>query len=366
MHNDFADWYRICTTGTETNLTNDILVKRWAAVEKISNDAEFDTLELVRLTLRRPSLSADFLGKFRAAFKEADATFQMSGNDLELNVLAGSALCQQFAGEGDEADKAALGLLCARSIVDEPEWARPFVSQANDYLDARLRELRKPEDIRMPQLSVKKIKQQNDAFAAKLVENQPPQNSEAAKQMCEAMLEGMTVLATATTSAIDLLQKQSRFRRQETDVLWWLTARISRDTGKTFVQLKAPAGSIIAGKELADLVSPPGVLPAKSILQSIVPSPTGKAAGKPIALNAAINATDTEWRQSLVAALHVENVVDLCPLLAAARNSLTTDEVNGWLSAYKKAFGFDPMTALQPLEMAHEMYRECLLARLAM
>ncbi len=54
-----------------------------------------------------------FLGKFKAAFKEADATFQMSGNDLELSVLAGSALCWIFSQEADEADEASLARLLA-------------------------------------------------------------------------------------------------------------------------------------------------------------------------------------------------------------------------------------------------------------
>ena len=238
MHNDFADWYRICTTGTEKNLTDDLLVKRWQGVEKVTNDVGQESLELVRVTMGRPGVSAVFLAKLKTAFKEADATFQMSGNDLELSVLAGSALCQLFTEEADEADEAALGLLCAISVAKGPSWIEPFVSKAHDYLDRRLRDLRKPTEIQQPQLPTKKIKQQFEAFAARLAENQPAQISEATKQMYEALIEAMSTVTEAAAAAIDKLDKQSSLRRQETDVLWWLTAGISRDMGMTFKQLR--------------------------------------------------------------------------------------------------------------------------------
>jgi hypothetical protein len=354
-----------CTAGTEVNLTGDLLTKRWGGVEKAAKNPGQKVLDMVRVVLGRLGGSTAFLGKFKAAFKESDATFQMSGNDLELSVLAGSALCWIFSQKADEADEASLALLSAVSIAKAPEWCEPFVSHATAYLDGRLRELRKPPTFRQPQLTTKKLKQQFDFFAAKLAENQPPQTSEAAKQLCEAMLQTISTATEAAATGIDQLARQSDLRRQETDVLWWLTAGVSRDLGETFKRLKTPAAAIIAGKELADLVSPPGILPAKSILQSIIPSATGKTAGKPIPLYAAVNATDAAWRQSLVGGLAIDRVTDLCPLLAAVKYSLTTDEADGWTGAYRKAYGLDPKKGLQPVELAHEIHRECLLAKLA-
>src|SRR5437016_5857471 len=135
MHDDFSDWYRPCTAGTETNLTGDLLAKRWEGVEKIAEKSGHEVLDMVRVVLGRLAGSAAFLDKFKAAFKEADATFQMSGNDLELSVLAGSSLCQIFTEEADEADEAALALLSAVSVAKGPEWIKPFVSHAERYLD---------------------------------------------------------------------------------------------------------------------------------------------------------------------------------------------------------------------------------------
>src|SRR5437660_503415 len=148
MHDDFSDWYRPCTAGTEINLTGDLLAKRWEGVEKAANNPGQEVLDMVRVALGRHCGAAAFLGKFKAAFKEADATFQMSGNDLELSVLAGSTLCWILNQEADEADEASLALLSAVSIAKGPEWSEPFVSHANAYLDGRLRELRKPATVR--------------------------------------------------------------------------------------------------------------------------------------------------------------------------------------------------------------------------
>ena len=122
--------------------------------------------------------------------------------------------------------------------------------------------------------------------------------------------------------------------------------------------------SVIAGKELASLVDPPGVLPAHSLLQSLIPPVTGKNAGKPIGLIAAVNATEREWRQSVVGSLKIDGIADLAPALAAVKRSLTTDEVDGWTAAYRKAIGIKADILLQPADLALQVHRECLLAKM--
>jgi len=364
MHVDFADWYRICTTGTE--VTSDLLTHRWSGVEQVIKESSLDVLNLVRIALQKKVNSAEPLSRFKAAFKEADATFAMSGNDLELSVLAGAGLAVHFENQSDEADEAALGLLCAVSVAEcNLPWAKPFIARADTYINNRLRTVRMPPTILGPQFQPKSIKAQFETFATRLATNDPAQTSEAAKQMCEALQQVLTSTTKAASQAIAELDRQSRLRREETDVLWWLTAGVSRDLGVAFRDLKALAAPIIAGKELADLVSPPGVLPAKSLLHHVVPLAKGKAAEKPVELQAAINATELNWREQVVNGLEIDQVADLCPVLAAVKQSLTTQESDGWLAAYKHAYGIDPAISLHPVDLAHQIYRECLLARLA-
>ena len=324
-----------------------------------------EILELVRATLQRPSADGDYLGTFRAAFKEADLTFRMSGNDLELSVLAGSVLSEVYDKDAPGADQGSLGLLCAVGIgVSKPHWVEPFVKNAEVYLDRRLRTLRKQGEISTPSFDPKHLKLQIDAFVARLAENLPAQSSEAAKELLDALLLSVAASTGTAAEAFAELQRQSELRKEETDVLSWLTAAVSRDAGVTFAKLKTPAASLIAGKELAHLVRSPGILAARSLLQGIIPELKGKTAEKTITLLAAVNATQRTWREEVMRAPGVDPVADLCPVLGAVKASLMTDEVDGWVAAYKKSYRVDPNTAVQPIDLSFQMHRECLLTRI--
>jgi hypothetical protein len=289
----------------------------------------------------------------------------MSGNELELSVLAGSVGCQIMADENREADLTALGMVCATSVALPPPWAAPFVACAQSYLEERLRTVRKAEDIRRPQITQKKLKPQIDAYITRIGENSAGPTAEAAKAMMESLFQALVSTTETASEAIAELERQSRLRREETDILWWMTSGVSRDLSVSFKDLKTLAASVIAGKELAFLVSPPGVLPAYSLLQGMIPPATGRAAGKTIGLIAAVNATDREWRESVIKALDIERVTDLSPALTAIKQSLTTDKPDGWTAAYKKAAGFKTDPLLAPADLALQVHRECLLAELA-
>src|SRR5207249_1961086 len=114
----------------------------------------------------------------------------------------------------------------------------------------------------------------------------------------------------------------------------------------------------------ADLVMPPGILAARSLLQGIIPPPKGKAAEKIVTLISAVNATDKAWRETVIQSSGVETVSDLCPVLGAIKASLTTDEEEGWVGAYRKSYGVDPNTPIPPVELSFQIHRECLLAKI--
>ena len=211
MHDDFLTGRS--RNGTEISLTGDLLVKRWEGVEKAAKNPGQEVLDMVRVALGRHGGAAAFLGKFKAAFKEADATFQMSGNDLELSVLAGSTLCWIFNQEADEADEASLALLSAVSIVKGPEWSEAFISHANTPRRTAAQNSESLLRFGKAQLATNKLKQQFEVFAAKLTDNQPPQTSEAAKQPAAALLQAMTTATEATATAIDQLDRQSDLRQ---------------------------------------------------------------------------------------------------------------------------------------------------------
>lgn len=359
MHQKFADWYRPCTTGTELNLTEGLLRSRWTAIEKVRS--EITALDLVKIALGRP-VNAETAATFRQAFKEADVTFQMDGNDFELSILAGSVLSNLF--DSEECDSGALGLLCAVGLgVQRPSWVEVFIQNAEVYLDKRLHTVRSHSEISPVRVDQKALKAQLDAFAAKIPENQVMPSFDAVKNIIDLLMQNMTKLATATAKCLAELQRQSILRKEETDVLSWMIGAVSRDGGVLFQSLNTAEASLIAGKELADLVRSPGICAGDSILQGIIPAPATKAAEKAVSLFNAVNGTDRNWRSSVLALQGVGDVVDLCPVLGAIRCSLDTDEVKGWKGAFTKAYGIDPSKQLSFRSLASQMYRECLLAK---
>lgn len=364
MHENFADWYRPCTTGTEAGLTEDQLQKRWIGVEKLAAKSAEQSLHLVRIILQKQSVSQESLGKFRMGFKDSDATFQMSGNDLELSVLAGAVACQVMTEESDEADAVALGLICA-SIVNPEQypWANPFIAFADSYLDERLQNVRSVESARRPKFPANTLKTEIETFVARIAENNGAPTSEAAKELMNSLVQALGSTHSMTLSAIAEMERQSSLRKEETDILWWMTSGVSRDLGVTFKHLKTLAASLVAGKELASLVSPPGVLPARTLLQRMIPTATGKSAGKPIGLIAAVKATDRGWRESV--ASEFDSNLDILPTLAAIKQSLSTDG-DEWIPAYKKSFCLKSDILLPPADLSLQMHRECLLANLGL
>jgi GTPase-associated system helical domain len=174
----------------------------------------------------------------------------------------------------------------------------------------------------------------------------------------------LSAFTESVVSELAELRIQSELRKEETDVLSWVTAAVSRDAGVTFADLKAPAASLMAGKELADLVRQPGILAARSLLQGIIPPLKGKAADRVVTLLAAVNATERTWREAVAQASAVEAIADLCPVLGAIKASLTTDEAEGWVGAYKKSYGIDPNAPVQPIELSFQIHRECLLTKI--
>lgn len=362
MHDDFADWYRHCTTGTEAALTEQVLQKRWAGVEKVVEKSTENLLHFVKIIFPTRVVPQEVLSKFRSAFKETDATFQMSGNELELSVLAGAVVCQIMAKESKEADTVALGMICA-SIVkpEESPWAQPFITFAHTYLDERLGNIRKAESITRPKLAVANLKTQVDAYVARVAENNPGPASEAAKELMNLLIQSLGSIQTMTLKAVSELERQSNLRKEETDILWWMTSGVSRDLCLTFKELKTLAASVVAGRELAELVSPPGVIPAETLFRRILPPVTGKSAKKNIGLIAAVNATDRQWRESVAADLPPD--LDVFPTLSAIRQSLSTDGEE-WVTAYKKSFGLKSDILFDPAKLSLQMYRECLLLKL--
>lgn len=320
MHIDFADWYRI----TEVEPNGSILEARWEGVVKAgaSNGIE-EIFDFVRLFYGRPLRENSSLPAFQAKFKEADSTFRMKDNNLELQVLAGATLVYMLEnGPSKFRDVVALATVAAfcqglRNQVIIPD----VVNQAKNYLRDKSSHLRKAQELTY------------------LKDSAP----EAIKQ------------------TVNVLIHQQRMRQEESDILWWLFGECSRDLNQKFSEINYPAATIIMGKELGDLVVvPPGPLPAETFLTKMLKG-LKPCAGKSHTTQKAVAATPKVWREEWMKNVDVEVTSDICPIMLATKNSLETNKVTEWLSAFKNAAGIDASTPIEPLSLAFQVYQECLL-----
>src|SRR5262249_52131277 len=119
------------------------------------------------------------------------------------------------------------------------------------------------------------------------------------------------------------------------------------------------------GKELADLVTAPGPLAAKSFLDKVLSTTGPKSYRKAVQLGAAVVATSEGWRRGVSESPGFREIRDLCPVLGAISGSLTTEGDGEWHPAYRKAYRLDPKRKIGAVELAHQTYREWLLVRAA-
>lgn len=370
MHDDFAYWYKLATTGTEAAHNPDLHTRRWKGVENALKDLESgQELDLVRLLTRIDSREVEFLGAFREAFKKADSSFSARGNDLEVSILAGAALAQLMkSSPGLEADRAALALLASTSLLDTSgrNHTEPFTALAAGYLDHRSKEQRKAYRAAPPKLKAEGLADAIGKFNETLPTGDFTKIQAAAKAALPPLIDALTKFADATTRAVQTLAYNDVLRREESEVLWWMTAEYSRDLDRKMAEVKLPGAAILAGKELADLVSAPGPFAAKSVIDRVLSTCGAKAAyRKSVALGAAVAALPAAWRDAVAKAEGVEHVRDLCPVLGAVHTSLTTEGASDWHPAYKKAYARDAAGEVPAVDLAVLAYREWLLVRAA-
>ena len=90
MHEDFGPWYSTVCFGDDAQLRR----ARWKGVCNVVGAADGSTVEgLLRLAHGSRQAPDGVVGRtVREAFKASDEAFQMSGNDRELQILAGTCL----------------------------------------------------------------------------------------------------------------------------------------------------------------------------------------------------------------------------------------------------------------------------------
>ena len=115
--------------------------------------------------------------------------------------------------------------------------------------------------------------------------------------------------------------------------------------------------AIVAGKELADLTKvEPGPLAAAAFLDRAIRR--GGARDVSISLQKAVDATPDKWRKEVTEGKPLAKLEAFCPIHTALSEAGKSSQ---WEEAFTHLVLMDAGTEMRALDVALQMYRECLL-----
>ncbi len=354
---NFADHYR----AAGLNPGPDIIRLRQEPFDSLRKDiSASDVVGLTRLYFGLPlPAGADW---FREAFAETDPSFSMLDNEREAAVLSACLLAAVFE-DGDVV--AALAPLAASLAGKRVPLVQPqFLEVARSGLheravDARLHRDADPKLIKPP------AKSNTPAAVQELL--QAPEWERAGailSQISQESTAGTTNLATQVRNVVSSLAAQVASLREEVEMLWWYIGGWSRVLDRPFTELEPALAAAMAGLDLAHLTAGEvGPAAAPAILHRLI---SAGRKGKPtkVAIKDAVDAFPAAAAERLSLGDSLRAVADICPVLAAFQKASEIGVGPAWHAAYRNAALADPDTALLPLDLAMQVYREALLLAL--
>lgn len=353
MHPDFARWHQAIEIGENSERRQ----KRWSGVlETAASASDGDVETLVRLayeTRQRPGQDAD--KRLRQYFLEHDESFEMTGNDRELQLLAGASLAVMMEStDYSEAEKAALAVTTTSlengRHADLPMDLAALGEHAIKILGEKNR--------RRPSL--------NMAAKAPTVNFESSVTKVAQSPNWEGVKEAFGLAAEVTQKALGTLAQRQRntllgvekfieVQDEELQMLWWLTGQHSEAYDCAFNKVPADAQPFVFAGELADATAE---LPGPPSIKAILSRSVSKGRSK-IRISDAVNAPKLEWLQSIVEGIDPSPVST--PLHFAIKRQLETGPGDAWVANWAAATGIQDNHAIPRTTLGELFYRERLL-----
>ena len=355
MDERFGEWLR----DAMADIDDDLLKRRWAAVESLAEDLE--SAEVFDLVLRSTNCGvqdADTIKKVRNTFWKHDSAFRMTGNDLEIRRLCGSTVIRVLNTDSDENLAIALACACLHfggsysdfglsAMSDEAESTLQKLSAAVRSKHAM--EKRFPARVMVPSKTLAEVKQLSEDG-----------HDHVPIQELYDVLTQFGKGINQITRDNRLLQDALTTQREETDILWWLTGACSNDMNQPFAEMGAGVSAIIAGKELADhVVQRPGPLSVANILIRVIEQCENPRVTP--SLDILLAEVPMDWKRKLSDST-CEEALPYCPLNAAISHTVTVDNDPSWVTPFSKHFGHSPSAELSPGVLSLQMYRERMLS----
>jgi hypothetical protein len=354
MHPDFARWYAAVGLGDDQARRE----LRWTGVDAAAQAADSKDVEaLIRLAFksRQPAMAAQ-VQEIRQAFHTADTTFEMQGNDRELQILAAATLAALMnTGASTGAEAAVAITTTSFAGARKPDLPMDLTVLAGDAID-HIAET----NSKRPRLS------EYASGAAPKFDFEKAAAKAKAEPNAEGFAQAFTLAAEATSTAIGQLarrqanavQAMDKFLRaqdEELQMLWWLTGQRSFDLDCAFETVSADVQPLVFGKELADHTE---FLPGPAAIKALL-SRAGLKDRKKIAVATFINAGNPEWLRTFIP--EGEPSMVSTPIHFGIKRQLETGAGDSWIAGWAAAIGVAPDFALSPLMLGLLFYRERLL-----
>ena len=345
---DFSHWYDTVELRQDPS--------RWQArrdgVVAFVRDADRDDVEaLIRLVFRtRQTAALIAVQKIRQAFKDADDTFDMQGNDRELEVLAGACLVA-LMDEGDDVGAAAAVAVTTAALgnartTDVPMDLCTLAESAIDRIAGANRQ--------RPTLG-------NDSASVSPTANIKIKTAIAkirADQNFENVAVAIELVAKITPAKLQAVRRIVRIQDEELQMLWWLIGQRSWEYDCPFSAVPVDAQPLAFAKELADSTeSLPGPPSVKALL-----SRAGLKDSQKVMIPAAINAAAPEWLAQIAKENEEEDPSPVSsPLHFAIKRQRETGAGDAWVAGWVATTGVSQTHAVSALQLGLQFYRERLL-----
>jgi hypothetical protein len=351
MHDRFPDWYH----QVALDPSPERLAARWEGVTATRSGASVSSaLDLVRLAINRDAV-AETRDVLVETFRATDPNFPSVDNDMELRILASSAVVELINAGGDKGTASALAVLNgvfagASPVLTELE------TYAEEYVQREGVRVRSRESIEVA-VTASPFKKATDVF----------------KDTMDSGVVGSTVVEALTAAGNEMKRVESLLQQvasvvpdvalaEEVDILWWLLGEHAHGVDQPFETLDAAAAPLILAENLASRTRLlPGPPAADALLRRALA--LANADGAEVTIQAVVDACPIEWRKGL--SVEASDRHDFAPVLESVRRSVETEGHASWADAAQHALQLNLKSKHAPSALAAEGYREFLLVRIA-
>lgn len=351
MDKNFNEYY------IEANITvpdNDILEKRWLAVEKLANKVDKEDIVNLCLSFFGFEMKEEFLEYFCDTFKEYDSSFSKNSN-IEIRLLCGVILLQ-IAQVRNATNSTYLVeiIIQAAKFSNNRALADSIINEINNCYNIDTNNIRNME---VDRNSIKQVKKPTKLIA-KLTGNTWDEDAfNLFKEYISATQSTLDIMK----SKLDSFEQLQDLRNEESQLLWWLTTGWSETKESPYKTIDSYNGSFRVGYEISQFVR---VFPGPSSVQALIQKMIEqcKESGEKISFGDIIQNSPKDISIKIIESSSNNPLLRLLPITMALNESKDTEELVEWSNKLMRCININGLTEIKftPEQIAEQLYYELL------